>query len=102
MVKKVSSNTRNTIGGLPSFQTPNDNPHAIRKDRPDKREAQRETAHYIHQMATDLCVMAKQADLDFLAYLIDMARIEAYDRARDDRDPEEPTAKAARQDKRSG
>lgn len=42
-----------------------------------------DTANYIHRMTADLCVMATKADLGFLAYLIDMARIEAYDRTRD-------------------
>lgn len=42
-----------------------------------------DTAHYIHRMTADLCVMAAKSDLEFLAYLIDMARIEAYDRMRD-------------------
>ena len=39
-----------------------------------------ETARYIEGLCSDLVVMATRADMSFLAYLLDMARIEASDR----------------------
>lgn len=55
-----------------------------KQDRSDEREnakRRQETAKYIYDITESLCAMATKADLEFLAYLIDMARIEAYDRA---------------------
>ncbi|MEP3525346.1 MAG: hypothetical protein ABJ081_09435 [Hyphomicrobiales bacterium] len=49
----------------------------------ERLKLKKETAQYIHRMTADLCVMAAKADMEFLAYLIDMARIESYDRAHD-------------------
>lgn len=39
-----------------------------------------ETARYIEGLCSDLVIMATRADMNFLAYLLDMARIEASDR----------------------
>ncbi|MBA4782298.1 MAG: hypothetical protein H2045_03680 [Rhizobiales bacterium] len=45
-------------------------------------EVQIDTALYIQRMTADLAIMASRVELDLLAYLLDMARIEAFDRAR--------------------
>ena len=52
-------------------------------DEIDKAEAiefQKETAKYIERICSDLVVMSTRADMAFLAYLLDMARIESADR----------------------
>ncbi|MEO1066673.1 MAG: hypothetical protein AAFW47_04765 [Pseudomonadota bacterium] len=49
----------------------------------DALELRRETARYVERMTTDLCMMSTRVDLSFLAYLLDMARIEASDRSND-------------------
>ena len=36
-----------------------------------------ETAGYIAEMAAELCILARQSRLDLLAYLLDMAQLEA-------------------------
>ena len=43
-------------------------------------EYQVETARYIEILCADLVVLSTRADMGFLAYLLDMARIEASDR----------------------
>ena len=43
-------------------------------------EYQVETAKYLEMLCADMVVLSTRADLGFLAYLIDMARIEASDR----------------------
>lgn len=55
----------------------------VQMDESERLKLKKETAQYIHRMTADLCVMAAKADMEFLAYLIDMARIESYDRAHD-------------------
>lgn len=50
----------------------------------DALEMRREVADYVERMTADLCVMATRVDLNFLAYLLDMARIEASDRGADE------------------
>lgn len=44
------------------------------------REFQIETAKFVERLCVDLVVMSTRADMSFLAYLLDMARIEASDR----------------------
>ena len=44
------------------------------------REFQVETAKFVERLCVDLVVMSTRADMSFLAYLLDMARIEASDR----------------------
>ena len=44
------------------------------------KEYQVETSRYIEMLCADLVVLSTRADLGFLAYLLDMARIEASDR----------------------
>ena len=39
-----------------------------------------ETAKYVEMLCADLVVLSTRADMGFLAYLLDMARIEASDR----------------------
>lgn len=39
-----------------------------------------ETAKFVERLCADLVVMSTRADMSFLAYLLDMARIEASDR----------------------
>ena len=48
----------------------------------EKANKQKDTADYIHRMTTDLCQMAHKVELDFLAYLLDMARIESFDKTK--------------------
>ena len=43
-------------------------------------EYQVDTARYIEVLCADLVVLSTRADMGFLAYLLDMARIEASDR----------------------
>ncbi len=45
----------------------------------EKKNKQKETADYIHRITTDLCQMASKEEMAFLAYILDMARIESYD-----------------------
>lgn len=47
----------------------------------DAAQFQMETAKYIERLSADLVVLSTQANMDFLAYLLDMARIEASDRS---------------------
>lgn len=42
-----------------------------------------DTAEYVEKVTADLCMMAMRSDLHFLAYLLDMARMEAFDRSND-------------------
>ncbi|MEP3630336.1 MAG: hypothetical protein ABJN04_10065 [Hyphomicrobiales bacterium] len=44
------------------------------------REFQVETAKFIERYCSELVVISTRADMNFLAYLLDMARIEASDR----------------------
>lgn len=44
------------------------------------KEYQIETAKFVERLCADLVVMSTRADMSFLAYLLDMARIEAADR----------------------
>ena len=39
-----------------------------------------ETAKFVEKLCIDLVVMSTRADMNFLAYLLDMARMEASDR----------------------
>jgi hypothetical protein len=43
-----------------------------------------ETAQYIAEFTAELAYLARNADLDVLAYLLDMARLEAAQNAKSD------------------
>ncbi|RDI59899.1 hypothetical protein [Microvirga subterranea] len=45
--------------------------------RPRDRASADETARYIAEFTAELAFLAQQAELDLLAYLLDMARLEA-------------------------
>ena len=49
-------------------------------DENDAKEYQVETAKYVEMLCADMVVLSTRADMGFLAYLLDMARIEASDR----------------------
>lgn len=49
-------------------------------DKADAEEFQIETAKFVERLCADLVDMSTRADMSFLAYLLDMARIEASDR----------------------
>lgn len=84
MTKKTARQPDTGIDSYIEESMSNANPQNQHVDAVEHIKLRQDTAQYIHRMAADLCVMAAKADLDFLAYLIDMARIEAYDRAQDD------------------
>ena len=46
----------------------------------DAEKFQMETAKFVEKLCIDLVVMSTRADMNFLAYLLDMARMEASDR----------------------
>jgi hypothetical protein len=50
--------------------------HPERRPTLDQRSAE-ETAHYISQMTTEMASIARAADMQLLAYFLDMARLEA-------------------------
>lgn len=52
-------------------------PVAALAGEPHLSELQQETAHYIERMSAELLRMAKSADMETLAYFLDMARLEA-------------------------
>lgn len=49
-------------------------------DEGEAKSYQIETARYVEMLCADLVVLSTRADMNFLAYLLDMARIEASDR----------------------
>ena len=49
-------------------------------DELEAREFQIETAKFVERYCSELVVMSTRADMGFLAYLLDMARIEASER----------------------
>ena len=49
-------------------------------DEDKSKDHQIETAKYVERLCADLVVLSTRADMAFLAYLLDMARIEASDR----------------------
>jgi len=49
-------------------------------DELEAKEFQIETAKFVERYCSELVVMSTRADMSFLAYLLDMARIEASDR----------------------
>jgi hypothetical protein len=53
------------------------NLHSYRDETRSSRATQREVASYIEGLAADLRAMARSADLDSLAYFLEMARLEA-------------------------
>lgn len=52
-------------------------PARIPSLRPKDRTSVDETARYIAEFTAELAYLAQQAELDLLAYLLDMARLEA-------------------------
>lgn len=84
MTKKSATRANN---GIDSYVVENlsiPEQENMQMDEAERFKLRKETAQYIHRMTADLCVMAAKADLEFLAYLVDMARIESYDRAHDE------------------
>ena len=49
-------------------------------DETKAKEYQIDTARYLEMLCADMVVLSTRADMRFLAYLLDMARIEASDR----------------------
>ncbi|MEE1656360.1 hypothetical protein VB618_09140 [Microvirga sp. CF3062] len=45
--------------------------------RPGRRMSPAETAQYVAEFSAELSYLAREANLDLLAYLLDMARLEA-------------------------
>ncbi len=52
-------------------------PARVSSLRPKDRASADETARYIAEFTAELAFLAQQAELDLLAYLLDMARLEA-------------------------
>ena len=83
MTKKNAAQPEHGIESYIKGDMSNIHQKVLQPDEGERLKLKQETAHYIHRMTADLCVMAAKADMEFLAYLIDMARIESYDRAHD-------------------
>jgi hypothetical protein len=63
----------------PSGKDPSakDLPEAEDGDRIGSRMSPEETAQYVAEFSAELSYLARKANLDLLAYLLDMARLEA-------------------------
>ncbi|MEP2943239.1 MAG: hypothetical protein ABJL18_07960 [Hyphomicrobiales bacterium] len=83
MTKKTAAQHEVGIDSYIRDDESNANQEILQRDECERLKLKKETAQYIHRMTADLVVMAAKADMEFLAYLIDMARIESYDRAHD-------------------
>lgn len=57
--------------------TASTSPVAMLAKEPHLSELQQETVRYIERMSAELLRMAKSADMESLAYFLDMARLEA-------------------------
>ena len=75
MPKASSSRSKPVAASQPG--TPQD-PSAA----PPKRMSPAEAAQYISEFSAELASLAREANLDLLAYMLDMARLEATEAAR--------------------
>jgi hypothetical protein len=57
--------------------SPADQPRAEEDARVGSAMTQAETARYVAEFSAELSYLARKANLDLLAYLLDMARLEA-------------------------
>jgi chorismate synthase len=58
------------------------------RDGGQRESSSRETARYIADVTVGVSALARKAGLDVLAYLLDMARLEAEETAQKPQDPQ--------------
>lgn len=84
MTKKLSRKQISEIGFCSNSDETLNSIDNASQERLDILQSRRETADYVRKMSADLGDLAARAELKFLAYLLDMARMEASDRCNDD------------------
>jgi hypothetical protein len=72
----MSMNAQLRIGSHPADQGGEAPP--VQAESEESRLLKHEVARYIAQMTTELGGMARGADMDLLAYFLDMCRVEAH------------------------